>query len=614
MKRALIFDLDGTLWDSVEVTYKSTLEVCKRYLLEHVSKDVITKSMGCNKLETSINYFPSLKEEDRVLLMDEILQRNIVNIKNGYIKIYEGVQDTIKYLSKGYELFIVSNTSNNDYIKLFLDISNLNDYFTEIFSAGGTNTNKTKVIKYIKEKYKFKSVVYIGDTYKDLRYSKDANALFIHAKYGVEKDLNTKYSISNFYDLPKVLNKIYKKNYMLPLLLVALVLCIIVVYYFINKERIIRVDLGETNITLNDNLSVNYLENVKVSDFINESDKELIDDYKIKTDELGVQEVSFLIRIDDRTIGEASFNIEVVDNVKPLIWMGSSYSIYEGSEKDFYKDIICVDDIDENVKCEVIGEYDTDKVGSYNLVFKATDNSGNETIKDFTLYVKEYTNEDNTYESEPIYINDIIKDYKKENTMIGVDLSSWQEDVDFEKIKEDGVEFVILRVGSEDKNDERFVDSKFIEYIKEANRLDLPVGIYYYSYANNEAKAREEALWVLEQIKDYKVDLPIAFDWENWSTFNSYHFSLHKLMNTAKSFMDTIIENGYQSMLYSSKLYLENFWLDTTSYPVWMAHYVDSSSYKGPYEYWQLTSSGKVNGINTNVDVNIRYLKANADN
>ena len=75
----------------------------------------------------------------------------------------------------------------------------------------------------------------------------------------------------------------------------------------------------------------------------------------------------------------------------------------------------------------------------------------------------------------------------------------------------------------------------------------------------------------------------------------------------ATSFLDTLKDAGYEGMLYSSKTYLENIWFDT-SYPVWLAHYTKNTNYSGKYEYWQLCSNGKVDGIDADVDINIRYL------
>ena len=151
-----------------------------------------------------------------------------------------------------------------------------------------------------------------------------------------------------------------------------------------------------------------------------------------------------------------------------------------------------------------------------------------------------------------------------------------------------------------------FLDSKFEQNIKNANKVGIPVGIYFYSYANNKDKAIKDAKWVLKQIKDYKVDLPIAFDWENWSFYNEFNLSFFGLTDMANSFLNVFKSKGYEGLLYSSKAYLDDIWLET-NYPVWLAHYTKKTNYEGKYSYWQLCDNGLVDGINGNVDINIRY-------
>ena len=137
--------------------------------------------------------------------------------------------------------------------------------------------------------------------------------------------------------------------------------------------------------------------------------------------------------------------------------------------------------------------------------------------------------------------------HKNENTQIGIDISKWKGDVDFNALKEAGVEFVIIRVGTSSGIDgENLVDSKFEQNIKGANETGIPVGVYFYSYANSEDRAISDALWVVEQIKDYKVDLPIAFDWENWSFYNEFNLSFFGLSNMADSFVKTVRDAGYE--------------------------------------------------------------------
>ena len=367
------------------------------------------------------------------------------------------------------------------------------------------------------------------------------------------------------------------------------------------EERII--------VELKDNLNTPFLQKTKVSDYIDNINGEIIDDYTINTSKLGQQEVNFEYINEDNIKIPYSFTINIIDDVSPSIWLGDTYTITTEYEGSLLEDIVCADNIDNNPKCEIIGEYNTKKEGNYNLTFKATDSSGNITEKKITLAVKKpSTNSSNSSgQSSKTLFSDIIEKYKNENTMIGIDVSSWQGDIDYEALKKAGVEFVFIRVGStKGIEGEYFVDKNFIKNIEGFNKVQIPVGIYFYSYAKNKHTAINDAKWVLEQIKEYEISLPIVYDWESWSFYNEFNQSFYNTSMNAKAFLDTIKNAGYQGALYSSKNYLEKVWFDI-GYDVWLAHYTEQTSYQGNYKYWQLCSNGKVDGINGNVDINIMY-------
>ena len=148
---------------------------------------------------------------------------------------------------------------------------------------------------------------------------------------------------------------------------------------------------------------------------------------------------------------------------------------------------------------------------------------------------------------------------------------------------------------------------KFEQNIKGFNEVGIPVGVYFYSYANSKESAIKDAEWVLEQIKGYEVELGVAYDWESWSFYNNFHQSFYSTTMNAKAFLDTVAKEGYKGLLYSSKNYLEKVWFPLDDYDVWLAHYTRETSYQGKYKYWQLASNGRVAGINGFVDVNIMY-------
>lgn len=379
--------------------------------------------------------------------------------------------------------------------------------------------------------------------------------------------------------------------------------------YFLYKY--IRVKTAKVEVKLSEKLEANFADTLRVSSFIESINGKIVDDYVIDTDKLGKKTINFEFVNEDGIKIKYSYVIDVVDKESPLIWLGKSYNVTKGSEDYLLDKIMCGDNYDNNPKCYIEGEYNLDEVGSYKLVFKAEDSNGNKAEKKFTLNVNEPKKGGSNSNTEKVTtdFSQIVKDYKNDDTQIGIDVSKWQGDIDFSKLKNSGVEFVIIRVGSSNGlNGENFVDSKFIQNIKNANAVGIPVGIYFYSYASTIDRAISDAKWIVEQIKDYKVDLPIAFDWENWGSFNKFDVSFFGLTNIAKGFMDTIKDAGYDAMLYSSKTYLENIWLPT-SYPVWLAHYTKNTNYTGEYSFWQMCSNGRVDGISGDVDINIRYIE-----
>ncbi len=377
--------------------------------------------------------------------------------------------------------------------------------------------------------------------------------------------------------------------------------------YFLYKY--IEVKNAVVVVELKDNLDADFADTLRVSSFIKKINGKLVDDYYLDTDSLGKKKVNFQFINDDGIKIKYSYEINVVDKEAPLIWLGKSYNVVKGSVDNLLDKIMCGDNYDTNPVCVIEGEYDLNSVGSYKLVFKATDSSGNISEKKFTLNVNEPSdNKGSKGNKEVTEFSEIIKNYKNDNTEIGIDVSKWQGDIDFKKLKDAEVEFVIIRVGSSTGiNGENFVDSKFIQNIENANSVGIPVGVYFYSYANSMERAINDAKWIIDVIKDYRVELPIAFDWENWGSFNKYELSFFGLTNIAKKFMDTVKDAGYEAILYSSKTYLENIWMGM-DYPVWLAHYTKNTNYTGDYSYWQLCSNGRVDGINGDVDIDIRYI------
>ncbi len=202
-----------------------------------------------------------------------------------------------------------------------------------------------------------------------------------------------------------------------------------------------------------------------------------------------------------------------------------------------------------------------------------------------------------------------------------IDVSSHQTSLNWKKVKDSGINYAIIRAGFRGYGESGSMnrDTHFKENMKEALQYGLEVGVYFFSQAISEAEAIEEANYVLNLIKDYKVTLPVVIDFEYASDSNGltgrlYKANLSKSQQTAicKAFCKTVAAKGYTPMIYANKQMLEND-LNATelakSYKIWLANYTSCTSYGGEYEFWQYTSTASVSGIYGNVDKSFWYVK-----
>ncbi len=360
-------------------------------------------------------------------------------------------------------------------------------------------------------------------------------------------------------------------------------------------------------IRLKEDLTVEFGESIKISDLIENLDGNLVDDYQINTEKLGEMQILFEYTNRKNKRKTAEFTVKVIDTKPPQILSGNSYTVNLGYNKNLIDVLLSGDEVDDNPKREILGEYDVNQVGDYPLTYVVTDSSGNQAKKDFVLHVKE--KEEEKKKAKKLDIADVLRDYKTEDTKIGIDVSKWQEEIDWQEVKKAGIEFVMIRIGYQAKYDGACeLDPYFVANIEGAKSVNIPVGIYFYSYAKNVEQAIEQAHWIKEHLQNVELDLPIAFDWENWNSFNQAGMSFYTLNKVANVFLDTVQEFGYKGMLYSSKFYLEQIW-EPTQYDIWLAQYNRKVTYEGEYSIWQMSESGRVNGIENDVDMNVLYLK-----
>ena len=362
--------------------------------------------------------------------------------------------------------------------------------------------------------------------------------------------------------------------------------------------------------------TANVYSDISLNDIlVNDKNVEIIsDNYQIDTDELGEKEYEIYYRVDKKKY-VYKYKVRVVDSEAPIVFSGVSKSVKVGYDEDLCNLITYGDNYTGDVKCEITGDYDLNKAGTYKLHYKLSDSSNNTKEVNVTLTVyKPSTGGSSSNSGAPApktEFADIYKMHKNDNTEIGIDVSKWQEDIDFNKVKNAGATFVMMRIGVQtEKNGELSVDRYYEQNIKNAKEAGLKVGVYLYTMASSTKEAKEHAEWVVKTLDGEKLDLPIVFDWENWNKWNTYKLSFHEINEIANTYMSTAKEKGYEGMLYSSKFYLETIWENKKEFPVWLAHYTKdakTSSYKGKYQIWQLCNNGHIDGINGDVDIDVLY-------
>ena len=199
-----------------------------------------------------------------------------------------------------------------------------------------------------------------------------------------------------------------------------------------------------------------------------------------------------------------------------------------------------------------------------------------------------------------------------DNVKKGIDVSKWNETIDWEAVKEDGVEFAIIRCGYRGSaSGSLIIDPTYEENIRGAIEADIPVGVYFFTQAVNEVEAVEEASMVINLIRRYDVDYPVFLDSESaGGNGRADNLTTDERTSIHKAFLETIAAAGYATGIYGSANWLDGRveMKDLSGYHTWLAEYADVPSYEGYYHMWQYTSKGSIDGISTNVDLNLCYM------
>ncbi len=213
----------------------------------------------------------------------------------------------------------------------------------------------------------------------------------------------------------------------------------------------------------------------------------------------------------------------------------------------------------------------------------------------------------------------------KKGIQNGIDVSKWQGKIDWQKVKNAGIDFAIIRIGYRAENGQIYRDSNAEYNIQQAQKFGILIGVYFFSAAANQKEAIEEAQWTVAAIKGYPISYPVVYDCEGFKNNDSRMHSLTVEQRTenALSFLDTVKKSGYEGMFYGSKSDLSdntvfNIAKIEEKYKIWVAQYKNPPypqsqrpDYNGRYDMWQYTNKGIVSGVEGNCDMVVSYFEKN---
>lgn len=325
---------------------------------------------------------------------------------------------------------------------------------------------------------------------------------------------------------------------------------------------------------------------------------------------------------------EKDLRVQILDS-EGLLVTGESFYVSlrgMGEYKDLDKDgIVYIADLDAGDYYVELLPLEGYRVPPNEIRVRVKDKVEYVAIEDISLLIK--TEDEIDPEEDDTKVQEAVADADKTEvtkfmnppgkTKFGIDVSKWQKEIDWDKVKNAGVEYAIIRAGYRGSATGSLVkDPYFDNNMRGAENAGIPTGVYFFTQATNEVEAVEEASMVIALIKQYHLDYPVFIDTEGaGGKGRADGLDVETRTLVCEAFCRTIENAGYKAGVYASRNWLHNC-LETSrlkQYVIWLAEYRNKPLYQGYYQLWQYTSKGSVDGIEGNVDLNISYWENPAD-
>ena len=275
------------------------------------------------------------------------------------------------------------------------------------------------------------------------------------------------------------------------------------------------------------------------------------------------------------------------------------------------------------------GEQPTQTEAAYAWEELSLDEIPETTPEEDPMYLKNMGGDDPQTSSVRASANKMFSDFTPRETdgetvRYGIDVSTWQGDIDWSAVAEAGVEFVFVRLGARGWGQPGTLmkDGDYVRNIQGAKENGILVGAYFYTQATTVEEAEEEAAFSMKLLEDagLTLDLPLVYDFEYAYGTSGYTGRLYNADLTwqeqtelCHAFCDAVEAGGYSSMVYANYTMFRNELAPSQFDSVWLAHYTQSTWYSGHYEYWQCSQEGYINGISGPVDLNFWYDPSGAE-